>query len=186
MSGHKPATGDPSTLPADVLLTQLQTHRDSRGSLTEIFRNEWFTSPRPLQWSANWTEPNVLRGVHAHTQHWDYLCVIEGTVVVGLHDLRPAAPPARRSAIVTFTGNRPQVLSIPPGVAHGFYSPERSVYFLGASGYYDPSDHRRCCWDCPELGLNWPCATPILSRGDEHAPGYAQFRSGLLAALVPA
>ena len=176
--------GVSARVPAGVARRVLATHPDHRGDFAELFRNEWQTSPSPVQWSISRNLPNVLRGVHVHTKHWDYLCVTDGEMTVGLHDLRADAAAVARSAIVQLSGERLEMLIIPPGVAHGFYSLNRSTYVIGASGYYDPTDHRRCRWDCAELDLDWPCRAPELSAADRQAPGYAALKSAFLAAMA--
>lgn len=175
-----------AALPDDVRLMPLRTHPDERGDFTEFFRNEWHESPAPVQWNVSRTEPNALRGVHVHALHWDYLCVVAGEMVVGLHDLRPDTADLRRSVMLRLDGSRLQMLSIPPGVAHGFYSPQESLHVIGASGYYHPADHRRCRWDSPELGLDWPCAAPDLSPADRDAPSYRELRAAFVAAAAAA
>lgn len=159
-------------LPAGVVRCALTTYPDDRGDFTEIFRQHWHDSPPPVQWNLSRNRPNVLRGMHVHARHWDYLCVTDGEMTVGLHDLRATGAGAR-SAIVQLSADRLEMLVIPAGVAHGFYSTRGSTYVIGASSYYDPSDHRRCRWDCPELGLAWPCDRPELSPADRDAPDYA-------------
>lgn len=180
-----PSRNDNSAvLPTGVARRVLTTHPDGRGDFTELFRNEWQESPPPLQWNLSRNRPNVLRGVHVHAKHWDYLCVIDGEMFVGLHDLRPDTAVECRSALLHLSGGHLEVLAIPPGVAHGFYSPGHSTHVIGASGYYDPADHRRCRWDCPELALDWPCRAPELSLADRQAPGYPALRSDFQAALA--
>ena len=182
MPVHSAMKTDQSTiLPTGATLTPLATHSDERGDLTEIFRDEWHKSPAPVQWIVSRSEANVLRGVHVHRVHWDYFCVVAGDIFVGLHDLRPAEPAARRSAVVRLNGERLQMLTIPPGVAHGFYSSGDAMYVIGTSAYYDPSDHRACRWDSPELALHWPCTAPRLSASDREAGGYAELRAAFLA-----
>lgn len=44
-------------------IVTLSTLRDRRGSLTEIFRQEWVNSAVPVQWNRVQSEANVLRGV---------------------------------------------------------------------------------------------------------------------------
>ena len=164
----------PVALPPGVARRTLKTFPDDRGDFTEIFRNEWQASPSPVQWNISRNQPNVLRGVHVHAHHWDYLCVVEGEMAIGLHDLRPGASDTAKSAMVHLSGDRLEVLVIPPGVAHGFYSPNHSTYVIGASGYYDPTDHRRCRWDCPELKLDWHLVHTGNQGGHSHmhmAPG---------------
>lgn len=170
-----------TSLPPGAMLRSLETHPDRRGELTEFFRNEWFTTPLPVQWNVSRTAANVLRGVHVHRSHWDYLCVITGEQVVGLHDLRPGTPASSRSSMLVLNGARLQMLSIPPGVAHGFYSPQASVQVIGVSRYYSPLEDRRCRWNCPELGFTWPCTDPILSPVDRDAPGYGELERAFLA-----
>jgi|SRR5688572_19024504 dTDP-4-dehydrorhamnose 3,5-epimerase len=183
MTPHEPAsevTMNRSTpLPAGVSLVSLTTHADSRGDLTEIFRNEWHHSPLPAQWLITRSGANTLRGVHVHALNWDYLCVIEGETIVGLHDMRPeAADP--RSTLIQLSGARIQMLVIPPGVAHGFYSPVGATHVIGASKYFDSADHRGCRWDSPELGLDWPCTAPMLSEKDRAVGSYAELRAAYL------
>lgn len=174
---------DSVVLPPGVRLMRLTTHPDHRGELTEIFRDEWHGSARPVQWVACRSCANALRGVHVHARHWDYLCTVIGETFVGLHDLRPEEQGARQSAIIRLTGSQLQMLTIPPGVAHGFYAPADAVLLLASSGYYDPSDHQRCRWDSPELALAWPCAAPDLSTADRNAGGYAELRAALLTEM---
>jgi dTDP-4-dehydrorhamnose 3,5-epimerase len=173
-----------AALPAGVVRRALRTFPDDRGDFTEFFRNEWQTSPAPVQWNISRSRPNVLRGVHVHARHWDYLCVTDGEIFVGLHDLRAASSNMPRTAMVMLRGSELEVLAIPPGVAHGFYSADHSTYVIGASSYYDPTDHRRCRWDCPELGLDWPCDGPELSPADHKAPSYGELVEGFRAAMV--
>ena len=76
-------------LPDGVALRPLTMSRDSRGSFTELFRDEWETGLSPVQWNAVSSEPGTLRGVHLHTRHDDYLTTLKGRASVGLRDLRP-------------------------------------------------------------------------------------------------
>jgi dTDP-4-dehydrorhamnose 3,5-epimerase len=173
-----------AALPDGVVRKALRTFPDDRGDFTEFFRNEWQTSPVPVQWNISRSRANVLRGVHVHTRHWDYLCVTNGEIFVGLHDLRATSSMATRTAMLRLHGSELEVLAIPPGVAHGFYSVDHSTYVIGASSYYDPTDHRRCRWDCPELGLDWPCDGPDLSPADQKAPSYGELADGFRAAMA--
>ncbi|NJM91980.1 MAG: hypothetical protein HC861_04450 [Rhodospirillaceae bacterium] len=130
----------------------MTAHADGRGDLTEIFRNEWFESPSPVQWLVTRTQANALRGVHVHARHWDYYCLVAGELVVGLHDLRPGSV-STRTAMLRMSAERLQLLAVPTGVAHGLYSPTPSTLMVGTSTYYDPADHRGCRWN--ESELDW-------------------------------
>src|SRR3972149_5305605 len=82
-------------LPHGVSLTPLRMHRDERGWLTEIFRDEWGGGVAPCQWNATMSQRNVLRGVHVHHKHQDYLVLLRGKISVGLYDARPRSPTYR-------------------------------------------------------------------------------------------
>lgn len=174
---------DTTAVPTGVRVMSLATHPDNRGDLTEVFRMEWIDSPPPIQWMVVRSEANALRGVHVHARHWDYYCVVSGELAVGLHDLRPGAAMARSTAMLLLSGQRLQLLTVPSGVAHGLYSPNPSTLLVGTSTYYDPADDRGCRWDARELGLEWPCTSPILSAKDRDAGSYAELEAGLRADL---
>ena len=86
------------SLPHDVRLSPLVPHRDERGSFVELFREEWETDVHPVQWNAVDSEQGVLRGVHVHPRHDDYLTVVRGSATVGLRDLRDDSPTAGAAA----------------------------------------------------------------------------------------
>ena len=48
----------------------------------------------PCQWAATLSQANVLRGVHVHHRHHDYLVLLRGDSV-GLYDARPKSPTHR-------------------------------------------------------------------------------------------
>jgi dTDP-4-dehydrorhamnose 3,5-epimerase len=175
-----------TSLPQGCRVQPLKVFDDARGDYAEIFRNMWFDAPAPLQWGASRSAANVLRGVHVHAKHWDYVVMLAGRMHLALHDMRADSPTTGRSVMVELDAAKPAMVSIPPGVAHGFYFPVASLNLTGASRYYDPPDHMRCRWDCPELGLAWPCAAPLLSPQDEAAGGYGALAQQFSIALAAA
>lgn len=188
MRSAKSAVGLPisAALPDGCRRWPLAPITDHRGDFTELFRNVWFDTPPPIQWNLSRSGANVLRGVHVHARHWDYVIVLGGHMTLGLHDMRPDSATWRASAIVELSAGEPAVISIPPGVAHGFYFPVASLNLTGNSRYYDAPDHRRCRWDCAELGIDWPCAAPDLSPADEKAGDYAELEKEIVGALAAA
>jgi dTDP-4-dehydrorhamnose 3,5-epimerase len=155
-----------------VAVRRLQPHDDARGRFVEVFREEWDDASPPVQWNCVRSAAGVLRGVHWHDVHSDYLTVVAGTLVLGLHDLRAGSPSERRSAVLTLTAEEPCGVAIPPGVAHGFWYPEPSVHVYAVSHYWDPADERGVRWDDAALGIPWPAsvADPLLSPRDAALP----------------
>lgn len=168
----------------DVTVIQLEPHHDARGTVTEIFRKVWPSGIDPVQWNVVNSKANVLRGVHAHFRHADYLHVITGMAHFGLYDLRPNASTADISTLVTIRAEDHQVLVVPPGVAHGFYFPEPSTVCYSVTDYWDPDDELGCRWDDPALGIDWPGAqTPLISPRDDQLGTLDQLKTDLQALL---
>jgi len=86
-----------------VFVHLLVPHEDSRGCFTEIYRDSWLTSFRSVQWSLVDSRARTLRGVHVHKRHHDYLMALSGTLLLGLHDLRPDSASNGKSAMLTLT-----------------------------------------------------------------------------------
>jgi len=170
-------------LPSGVELLPLEQHRDDRGWLSEIFRDDRSPPLRPCQWNATVSEPNVLRGMHAHFRHRDYLVVVHGRLSVGLFDIREESATYRSGAIVEVSGDAVSALCVPVGVLHGFYSHAQTIYIYGVDAYFDPSDELGCHWSDPGLNLEWPCTAPVLSPRDRNAGTLHQVEEQFRAAV---
>ncbi|MDA0684535.1 MAG: dTDP-4-dehydrorhamnose 3,5-epimerase family protein [Bacteroidetes bacterium] len=151
--------GNHPLLPDGVILRDLVVHDDLRGELAEMYREAWTPSPAFKQWNFVRSHGNVLRGVHVHPSHADYLLVLEGTMHVGLHDIRPDDPAERTSCFVVLDGATPQTIYVPAGVCHGFWFPVPTTYLYGLSTGWSTAEELGCRYDAPELGLVGRCLT---------------------------
>ena len=152
------------SLPHDVRLSPLVPHRDERGTFVELFREEWETGVHPVQWNAVDSEQGVLRGVHVHPRHDDYLTVVRGSATVGLRDLRDDSPTAGAAACVELSAEDPIAISIPHGVAHGFYFTRPSTHIYAVSELLGPGRRARLPVGRPGPGDSLaPAAGPDLA-----------------------
>ena len=163
-------------LPTGCFRIPLKLHEDDRGSLVELFRQEWKVGETPLQWNLVKSKPNTLRGFHIHLRNYDYLHVSEGVMILGLMDLRVTSPSYESKILIEVNASEPEAIVVPPGVGHGFYFPCASIHLYGLSEYWHPDHHLGCYWDDPDLGLNWPISNPRLSAQDRDAPSLAELR----------
>ncbi len=129
---------DARVLPTGVSVLPLTPHADERGIFTELYRASWEPGVAPVQWNAVRSEANVLRGVHAHLRHTDYLTLALGRATIGLHDLRGGSPTEGLGTTVKLDAGKPAALVIPVGVAHGFYFHESSLHIYAVSHEFDP------------------------------------------------
>ena len=181
-SASIPSTAGVRTgLPDGVAVRLLEPHADDRGTFTEIFRAAWDSSIDGVQWNVVRSGAGVLRGVHVHPRHDDYLTVIEGSATIGLLDLREGARD-RVGTTVDLRADTPSAITIPHGVAHGFYFHEPSLHVYAVSSYWSPEDELGCRWDDPGLRIPWPVSEAVISERDASLPALGDLRVQLRAA----
>ncbi len=62
---------------------------------------------------------------------------------------------------------------IPAGCAHGFVTlSEHTIISYLISGAFQPEAGRVLRWDDPQVNIDWPIKSPILSDKDATAPGW--------------
>lgn len=157
-------------LPVGAKIYPLTMNKDERGVFTEIFRDNWMETKSPIQWNVVSSQENVLRGVHFHIDHADYLILMSGRAVFALKDLRPDSPTKGLISMLEMEEDKLQALYIPPGVAHGFYFYTPAIHIYGVDQYWSDSDELGCRFDDPLLGINWPTNNPLISLRDQQLP----------------
>lgn len=168
---HPPSPHREHLAIAGADLWRTEGHADDRGRFTEIFRREWEAGIDPVQWNVVSTVPGVLRGVHVHPRHTDYLVFVAGRMRLGLKDLRAGSPSAGRALVVDLEGPSPSAILVPPGVAHGFYFLAASLHVYAVSEYWNPKEEMGCHYADPALGIDWGLAgEPLLSERDAALP----------------
>jgi dTDP-4-dehydrorhamnose 3,5-epimerase len=103
-------------------------------------------------------------------------------MLVGISDVREESLEHLKGALIELSSEAPSALMVPPGVAHGFYIPEPTLYVYGMTHPWDPvNDEFGCRWDDEALAIPWPaeCTAPDLSPRDDAAGSL----SALLATL---
>jgi dTDP-4-dehydrorhamnose 3,5-epimerase len=167
-----------AVVPSGVVFRELKTITDNRGDLTELYRNPWAPGDVPVQWNLTYSRANVLRGVHVHKRHVDFLTIIAGEMLVGLEDVRPERT-GSPSLMVRMSAADPHLVIIPPGVAHAFYFETAGTHIVGVTTEWDGHDEYGCHWQDPELQMDWPFSDPHLSLRDSQAGS----RSEMIAAV---
>jgi dTDP-4-dehydrorhamnose 3,5-epimerase len=156
-------------------------HPDNRGVFTELFRREWDLPFDPVQWNLVHSEAGVLRGVHVHPRHDDFLVLVTGRASIGLRDLREGSSTRDLAIVVELDGETMVGIFIPHGVAHGFYFHTYSTHLYAVSHYWDVADEKGCLWSDPDLQIDWPMSSATVSERDAKA----QSLSELLAEIAP-
>lgn len=158
-----------------VVLRDLVAHGDERGRFVETYRKEWVPGALEMvQANRGDRQAGCVVGLHFHRKQADWWYVVEGTARVVLHDLRVGSPTDGETMSFDMTGDVPQGLYIPPGVAHGFASLTPLTLTYLVDGYYDPDDELGVAWDDPAVGADWGVTDPILSGRDQALPRRAE------------
>ena len=158
---------------AGAQLFRLEPHRDDRGSLTEAYRRAWVSEEgrEAVQANLSLSHPGVLRGLHWHRRQSDYWCVLSGVAHVALVDLREGSPTPLATYQKRIDASAQRFgLSIPPGVAHGFYAETDVLLLYMVDVYFTGRDEYGVAWNDPGLGLTWPSNAPKLSERDRTNP----------------
>jgi dTDP-4-dehydrorhamnose 3,5-epimerase len=117
------------------------------------------------------SQPGVLRGFHL--EPWDkFIHVPRGTALVVVADTRPDSPTFARTFQILLgdePGEHSRVL-IRRGLANAFFALTEVDYLNDVSAEYHEEGREGIAWDDPDLGIDWPTRTPILSAADSSWP----------------
>ncbi len=157
------AAGEERELLPGVVVKELVTHQDDRGFFREIIRVTDGFFGQFGQWSHSRMYAGVAKAWHIHRHQTDWWYVAGGVLKVGLHDLRDGSSTRGKTVTLLMGDNQPaQVLTIPPGVAHGCkcLSGPADLFYI-TSQVYNPDDEGRLPHDDPEIGFDWREGPPI-------------------------
>lgn len=149
----------PSTIKG-VKVIDLVKHEDDGGSFVELGRftshyephiydeNESFFEGDDLQINHSYLEHGVVKAYHVHKKQTDIWYVMN-KAIVHLVDYRGGEPTSfNMSDMRLVVGHKPQLIVIPPGVAHGIatpYGPVNMIYLVNE--FFNPNDEFRLPWN---------------------------------------
>ena len=150
---------------------------DERGFFVETFSQDAW---RELGVEADFVQHNhsrssagTLRGLHFQTSPGQakLLRCPRGKIFDVAVDLRSDSPTYGKWEGYVLDDENHHQLYVPVGFAHGFcvLSEVADVTYL-VSSLYDPETEAGIRWNDPEVGVEWPVETPLLSQRDIDAP----------------
>jgi dTDP-4-dehydrorhamnose 3,5-epimerase len=176
----------------EVLLLELDVFRDERGHFFERYHEERFAKhglPTEFrQDNHSRSRRSVLRGLHYQLRHpqGKLVSCIRGRIFDVAVDIRVGSPTFGRWVGVELEEEKPELMWIPPGFAHGFcaLSGMAEVQYK-CTDLYVPHDDRGVLWSDPELHIDWPITDPILSKRDRVLPSLRAAELPIYAAPMP-
>jgi dTDP-4-dehydrorhamnose 3,5-epimerase len=142
-----------------VEITELAVHSDDRGFLMEVVKKGNPLFKEVAQTTYTEAYPGVIKAFHWHRKQTDIWFFCRGMAEVVLYDLRDDSPTRGEKNVFIMGERAPRLLSIPPGVAHGYrvLGNEPASLFYHTTEAYDPRnpDEERIPHDDESIGHSW-------------------------------
>lgn len=161
----------------DVLIVEPQAFADPRGFFLETYHRRKYSEAGLdavfVQDNHSHSRKNTLRGLHYQLAHpqGKLVWAASGEIFDVAVDIRRGSSTFRKWIGIHLSEANHLQLYIPPGFAHGFcVLSETADLMYKCTDLYDPTDDFGILWNDPDIGIDWPVASPILSPKDAVLP----------------
>jgi dTDP-4-dehydrorhamnose 3,5-epimerase len=160
-----------------VVIVEPRGFDDPRGFFMETWHQQRY---QDCGLSACFVQDNVslsvqgtLRGLHFQhpNAQGKLVYVLQGEVFDVAVDIAVGSPTFGHWFGLTLSERNRRQLYVPEGFAHGFYvTSEKALVVYKCTDFYVPQAEGRILWNDPDLAIEWPDGTPLLSAKDERGP----------------
>ena len=160
-----------------LLLLKPDVHLDQRGFFLETFSKDKYYEigirDNFVQDNLSTSTKGTLRGLHYQLQYPQakLVRVVKGKVFDVAVDIRVDSETFGKYFSVILDDSAHNQLYIPGGFAHGFcVLSEHAIFEYKCSDYYHSDDQLGILWNDPDIGIQWPVKSPLLSNQDQLHP----------------
>ena len=171
----------PTHIP-EVILIEPVVHKDERGFFMETYHSNKFAKEGLhysfVQDNHAKSVQHTLRGLHFQQQfpQGKLIRCLQGSIFDVAVDIRPESKYYGQWVGAELNDDNKHQLFIPEGFAHGYYVlTETAEITYKCTEVYHPEDEAGILWNDPDIGINWPGETPLLSSKDENLPTLAEY-----------
>lgn len=162
----------------EIILIIPKRFVDSRGFFMEFYKRSEFNNAGIMeefvQDNHSRSVKNVLRGLHYQLKpesQGKLVRCIRGRIYDVAVDIRLGSPTYKKWVMIELTDENNFMLYIPSGFAHGFLvMSEDAEIIYKCTKEYSPKCERGIIWNDPDIGIDWPVKTPIISDRDKNLP----------------
>ena len=146
-------------------------HADSRGRFVKTYNADYFRShDLETDFKEQYytiSKKGVLRGMHFQTpprEHNKLVYCTSGIILDVVLDLRIGSPSYLKHFSLNLSEEMGNILYLPAGLAHGFYSLTEATVAYNVSTVYAPEFDSGILWS--SIGMTWPNMFPDISERD--------------------
>ena len=160
----------------DLLILEPAVFSDDRGFFLETYRKSHLkdhgVTVEFCQDNHSRSAEGTLRGLHYQRPHTQakLVSVVRGKILDVAVDIRRGSPTFGQHVSVELSESNHLAFFIPEGFAHGFCTYEESDVVYKCSRYYSAESDKGIAWNDPDLGIEWPRSSPLVSAKDQHLP----------------
>jgi dTDP-4-dehydrorhamnose 3,5-epimerase len=167
-----------------LLVVNIDYFKDERGFFMESWNQKHFTEAGIpddfVQDSHSASTGGVLRGMHYQDGTAPMAKLVRCTVGRILDvaiDLRGSSRTVGKWFGLELTAENKTLLYVPVGFAHGFLTlSDYCEVQYKQTAFYAPESEGGIVWNDPDVGIQWPHSSPILSSKDQRQQSFAEYR----------
>src|SRR5262245_50236043 len=160
-----------------VRIIEPRIFEDPRGYFMEMWHHLRYQEYQlPLQFVQDNFSSSIrgtLRGLHFQYPHAQgkLIQVLQGEIFDVAVDIRVGSPTFGQWVSVLLSESNHRQLYVPEGFAHGFcVTSERALCVYKCTDFYAAEAEGGVLWNDPDLAIEWPVQTPLVSPKDERYP----------------
>ena len=162
----------------DVIKIEPDVYPDKRGWFKESYRQDEFTAQGIgpfVQDNVSSSSHGVLRGLHFQAfprAQGKLVQCLSGEIWDVAVDIRKDSPTFGKWVAEHLSAENHYMFWLPAGFAHGFVVlSETALVMYKVTVPYAPELDRGIRWDDPDLAIDWPISSPLVSDKDRKLKG---------------
>ena len=166
----------------DLLVFKNKSFKDKRGYFKELIKENQLKKKMPFT-VMSYSKKNVIRGLHIQTKksQGKFISILKGKVYDVALDLRKNSKTFGKFFTCTLSEKNSKSVYIPPGFAHGFCGLDKENYIIySCTQYRNAKSEKAIKYNDKKLKIKWPTKKPIVSKKDQAAITFFEFKKKYL------
>mgnify|MGYP001242162676 CR=1 FL=1 len=166
----------------DLFIFKNKSFKDKRGYFKELIRENQLKKKLPFV-VMSYSKKNVVRGLHIQTKksQGKFISILKGRIYDVALDLRKSSKTFGKVFTCVLSEKNSNSIYIPPGFAHGFCGLDKENYIIYSCTHYrNAKSERAIKYNDKKLNIKWPVKNPIISKKDQHAMTFIEFKKKYL------